>query len=99
MKKRLQTVPEFAGEDAERHFWAERDSTDYVDWSKAAEAISPDLKPSLKTVSLRMTEPRLNRIKAIVNERGAPYQSLIKIILSERIAQELASRAEAAGVK
>ncbi len=99
MKKQLREVPKFASESAEQDFWAAADSTDYVDWSRASRASFPDLKPSLKTISLRMPEPMLNRIKAMANERDVPYQSLIKIILSERIAQELGPKAEVSGAK
>lgn len=99
MKKPLQTIPEFENEDAERAFWTNEDSNEYVDWSKASQASFPNLKPSLKTISLRMPEAMLNRIKAMANERDVPYQSLIKIILSERIAQELALHTEATGIK
>jgi predicted DNA binding CopG/RHH family protein len=99
MKKKLQAIPRFASEDAEREFWAGQDSIEYVDWSKSSRASFPNLKPSLKTISLRMPEPMLNRIKAMANERDVPYQSLIKIILSERIAQELGSQAEVSGAR
>jgi predicted DNA binding CopG/RHH family protein len=99
MKKQLQAIPRFASEDAEREFWAGKDSIEYVDWSKSSPASFPNLKPSLKTISLRMPEPMLNRIKAMANERDVPYQSLIKVILSDRIAQELGSQAEVSGTR
>ena len=60
MKKQLKAMPKLSGEDAERDFWAAADSTDFVDWSKASRACFPDLKPSLKTISLRMPEPMLS---------------------------------------
>ena len=91
MKKNLLALPEFASEESERVFWAEADSSDYVDWESASRAAFPDLKPSLKTISLRVPEPMLRRLKTMANERDMPYQSLIKIILAERIAEELAS--------
>jgi predicted DNA binding CopG/RHH family protein len=92
MKKQLRAVPKHKDEDTERDFWSFADSTDYVDWTKAAPASFPNLKPSLKTISLRMPEPLLDRLKSMANERDVPYQSLIKIILSERIAEELAGQ-------
>jgi len=92
MKKQLRTVSKNKNEDAERGFWSAADSTDYVDWSKASRASFPNLKPSLRTISLRMPEPLLDRLKSMANERDVPYQSLIKIILSERIAEELAAQ-------
>lgn len=94
MKKHLRAIPEHKDEDAERDFWSAADSADYVDWSKASAASFLNLRPSLKTISLRMPEPLLDRIKAMANERDVPYQSLIKMILSERIAEELAAEAK-----
>jgi len=49
-KKRL---PKFKSEAEERRFWATHDSTDYLDWSKAKRVLFPNLKPSIKTASLR----------------------------------------------
>jgi predicted DNA binding CopG/RHH family protein len=99
MKKQLKAMPKLVGEDAERGFWAASDSTDFIDWSKATRASFPALKPSLKTISLRMPESMLSRIKAMANERDVPYQSLIKIILSERITEELHAKAGHLGSK
>jgi len=82
-------IPEFKSEDEEREFWAEHDSADYLDWSKAERAIFPKLKPSTKTISLRMSESMLNELRLLANKRDVPYQSLIKIFLQERIDQEL----------
>ena len=61
----------------------------YVDWEKAGKAIFPNLKPTLKTISLRLPEPMLNRLKILANERDVPYQSLLKIFLKERLDREL----------
>jgi len=43
------------------------------------------LKPSTKPVSLRKPESMLERIKVEANKRDVPYQSLIKIWLSEQL--------------
>lgn len=82
-------IPEFENEDDEREFWATHDSADYLDWSQAETAVFPKLKPSTKTISLRMPESMLNEIKLLAHKRDVPYQSLIKIILQERIDREL----------
>jgi predicted DNA binding CopG/RHH family protein len=58
-----------------------------VDWSKAQRAIFPNLKPSTETISLRMPVSMLNEIKVMANKRDVPYQSLIKMILAEKIAK------------
>ncbi|MDO8487181.1 MAG: BrnA antitoxin family protein [Candidatus Curtissbacteria bacterium] len=89
MKKRLKTVPKFKNEDEEREFWANADSTEYFDWSKAQEVIFPNLKPSTESISLRLPEYLLARIKELANKKDVPYQSLMKIFLAERVGQEL----------
>lgn len=88
MKKQKKTVPEFRSEQDELEFWATHDSSEYIDWEKAGTAIFPDLKPTMKTISLRLPEQMLNRIKVLANERDVPYQSLLKMFLKERIDRE-----------
>ena len=87
-------IPKHRTEDAERTFWASEDSADYVDWSKARRAAFPDLKPSLRTISLRLPEMMLAELKALANKRDVPDQSLLKMYLAERIAAELESLAQ-----
>lgn len=82
-------LPRFESEEEEREFWAEHDSVDYVDWSRARRVVLPELKPSTRTISLRLPEMMLEEIKLLANRRDVPYQSLIKVFLAERIDQEL----------
>jgi predicted DNA binding CopG/RHH family protein len=89
MTKELKEIPTFKNEDEEREFWATQDSTEYVDWDKAETVVLPKLKPSTKTISLRLPELMLNELRVIANKRDVPYQSLIKMFLKERIDQEL----------
>ena len=84
-RKPLQKIPKFESEDEEREFWATRDATDYVDWSHARPATFPNLKPSTKTISLRLPEMLLESLKMLANKRDVPYQSLIKMWLSEKV--------------
>ncbi len=88
MEKR-KSLPKFENEDQERAFWAEQDSAEYVDWSKAKKAIFPNLKPTTKTISLRLPGFLLDELKLIAHKRDIPYQSLIKIFLKDKIDQEL----------
>ena len=83
--------PKFDTEEQERDFWAEHDSTDYVDWGKVERVTLANLKPSTKTISLRLPESMLNELKLLANKRDVPYQSLLKIFLAERIEKELKS--------
>lgn len=82
-------IPEFKSEDEEREFWATHDSADYIDWDQAERVVFPKLKPSTKTISLRLSESMLNELRVLANRQGVPYQSLIKVFLRERIDKEL----------
>ena len=85
----MKDIPKFKNEDEEREFWAEHDSTEFVDWSKAKRGVFPNLKPSTKTISLRLPESMLEELKLLANKNDVPYQSLVKVFLSERIESEL----------
>jgi predicted DNA binding CopG/RHH family protein len=85
MARKLKPIPRFANEAEERKFWESHDSTAYIDWSKAQRVTLPNLKLSTKTISLRMPEGLLDRIKLEANKRDVPYQSLIKIWLAEKV--------------
>ncbi len=82
-------IPKFQSEEEEREFWATHDSAEYLDWNKAERVIFPKLKPSTKTISLRMPESMLDELRLLANKRDVPYQSLIKVFLQERIEREL----------
>ena len=82
-------IPKFKNEEEEREFWATHDSADYIDWSKSDTITLPKLKPTLKTISLRLPETIIEEIKLLANKRDVPYQSLIKIFLAERVEQEI----------
>jgi predicted DNA binding CopG/RHH family protein len=94
MKKPL---PRFSNEDDERAFWAKHDSTKYLDWKKGKRAAFPNLKPSLKTISLRLPASMIDGLKVLANGRDVPYQSLLKVFLAERIQHELRSRPDRRG--
>ena len=81
-------IPKFRNEDDEREFWASHDSTDYIDWSEAKKVIMPNLKPTLKTISIRLPEIMIQELKLLANKRDVPYQSLMKMFLAERMEQE-----------
>ena len=85
MNKNPMPIPDFENESEERAFWESHDSTDYVDWSKAEPVRFPNLKPSSKSISLRIPLDLLERSKIAANKRDVPYQSLIKIWLSEKV--------------
>jgi predicted DNA binding CopG/RHH family protein len=89
MKKKLKKIPYFKNEDQERAFWATHDSTEYIDWSKAKNVHFPFLRPSTRTISLRLPEHMLNDLKILAHQKDVPYQSLMKIMLDEKIREEI----------
>ncbi|VAX23808.1 hypothetical protein MNBD_NITROSPINAE02-1732 [hydrothermal vent metagenome] len=86
MNKKIQ---KFKSEEEEKKFWATHDSTEFIDWKKAKRVTLPELKPSLKTISLRLPESMLEELKLPAHKRDAPYRSLLKMFLSEKINDEL----------
>jgi predicted DNA binding CopG/RHH family protein len=88
MSKKLRPIPHFRTEAEEQKFWETHDSFDYVDWSKAQRVRFPNLKLSTTSISLRLPEGLLDRIKVAANKRDVPYQSLMKIWLMEKVDAE-----------
>ena len=82
-------IPKFKSEKEEKVFWEKNDSSKYVDWDDAKLVVMPKLKPTVKSISIRMPQMMLNELKLIANKQDVPYQSYIKTILSERINKEL----------
>lgn len=85
MKKK---IPEFRNEEEEFDFWSKADSTEYVDWSAAERARLPNLKPTLRTISIRLPVAMVEDLKVLAHQRDVPYQSLLKMYLADRIEQE-----------
>ncbi len=85
----LKNIPDFKNPEEEAAFWDAHDSGEYVDWSQAKKTIFPNLKPSTESISLRLPAPLLARIKELANEKDVPYQSLMKVYLSDQVKREL----------
>ncbi|MDD2809743.1 BrnA antitoxin family protein [Rhodoferax sp.] len=85
MNKPLKTIPEFENESQERAYWEANDSTQHLDWTKAKKVTFSNLKPTTKTISLRLPQHLLDSIKVAANARDVPYQSLIKVWLQEKV--------------
>jgi predicted DNA binding CopG/RHH family protein len=95
MKKSNKRIRKFKNEDEEREFWATHSPLDYFDMSKAKKVVFPNLKPSVKSISIRLPEHMLETLKLLANKRDVPYQSLLKMFLAERIQAELQHSAKA----
>lgn len=87
-KRKLKPLPKFRNEDEERDFWASHEIVDYIDTRRPIRLDLSHLKPSTQTVTLRMPKSMIEDLKTIANKNDVPYQSLIKVILAERIQEE-----------
>ncbi len=87
----IKSIPKFKNEDEERDFWATNDLTDYIHQFEPIELDLSKLKPSTESISLRLPQYLLFRIKELANSKDVPYQSLIKMFLAERVDKELNS--------
>lgn len=86
---KLKKMPKFKSEKEETEFWATHDSTEYIDYSKARKVMFPNLKPSTRTISIRLPESLYEHLKVLANKRDVPYQSLLKMFLAEKVEEEL----------
>ncbi len=78
-------IPVFKSLTEENKFWETHDSSKFIPWQKAKLASFPNLKPSTKTISLRLPEDLLNEIKILANKEDIPYQSLMKMLLANGV--------------
>jgi predicted DNA binding CopG/RHH family protein len=88
-KTNKKRIPKFKNEDKEREFWATHSALDYFDKRNAKRVIMSNLKPSVKTISIRLPEIMLQELRLLAHKREVPYQSLLKMFLAERIELEL----------
>jgi predicted DNA binding CopG/RHH family protein len=91
---KIKPIPTFTSEEEEREFWSDRDAADFIDFSEAQPALMPNLRPTLKTVSIRLPESLLESIRVLAHKRDVPYQSLMKMLLAEGIERELYAQRE-----
>jgi predicted DNA binding CopG/RHH family protein len=82
-------IPRFKSEAEEQAFWASHDSTEFIDWNKARKTVLSNLRPSVKSISIRLPESMLEELRLLANKRDVPYQSLLKIYLADRLESEL----------
>ncbi len=82
---KLKKIPEFTSEAEERAFWESNDSEAYIDWSQAQLTRFSNLKKSTRSISLRLPEDMLEKLKTKANALDVPYQSYIKMLLQKEL--------------
>jgi len=93
MNSKRKPIPQFSSEDEEQEFWATHDSSEYLDWNNAERNPTfSRLKPSTRTISIRLPESLIAALKTLANKRDVPYQSLVKIFLAEKIREETSAQ-------
>ncbi len=93
MNSKRKPIPQFSSEDEELEFWATHDSSEYLDWNKAEKNPTfSHLKPSTRTISIRLPESLIAALKTLANKRDVPYQSLVKMFLAEKIREETSAQ-------
>jgi predicted DNA binding CopG/RHH family protein len=88
MKQTNRKLPDFKNEDEERDFWATHSPLDFFDARSFKKASFPNLKPSIKSISIRLPEDLLAELKILANKKDVPYQSLAKVFLAKQIVLE-----------
>ena len=88
MKTMDKSIPAFKDEEEEREFWATHSPLDYFDSGSIIKASFPSLRPSLKSISIRVPSDMLAELKTLANKKDVPYQSLAKMYLARQIAIE-----------
>ena len=83
--KKLKNIPSFKNEDEERNFWDSHDATDYFDFDNPVKLDLSQLKPSTEKVTVRLPKMLLDDIKMLANRHDVPYQSLMKILLAQKV--------------
>lgn len=87
-KSNLKKIPKFKSIEDEQKFWQKNDTTEYFDLSNPVDYDFSELKPSTKVVTLRIPKHMLSSLKIAANKRDMPYQSLMKVFLTDKLRQE-----------
>lgn len=91
VNQRMRKVPRSKSEDRERDFWASHDSAEFIDRRQAKRVKLPNLRPTTRTISIRLPESVIVRLKVLANKRDIPYQSLLKMFVADKLEEELHS--------
>ena len=86
--KKLKKIPSFKNEDEERNFWDTHSAIDYFDFDNPIKLDLSKLKPSTKPITIRLPEMLIEDLKILANKRDVPYQSLMKVLLAEKVREE-----------
>jgi predicted DNA binding CopG/RHH family protein len=84
----MSKIPQFVNEQEEADFWATHDATEHLDETEPEQVVFVDARPPKKQISLRLDPDAIERLKAISDQKGMGYQTLIRMWVMERLTQE-----------
>jgi len=87
-RNRSKKIPLFKNEDDERDFWSKNSPLDFMDVKAARQGAFPNLKPTVKSISIRLPVHMIEELKILAHKRDIPYQSLVKLYLARNILLE-----------
>lgn len=87
--KNLEPMPEFKSEEQEKKFWQTHDTTEYFTVDQPIKVNLTNLKPSSKSITLRIPLTMYDDLKTLANKQDVPYQSMVKMMLSDKISEQL----------
>ena len=88
MKNARKKIPLFKNEDQEREFWSKNSPLYYMDINSVEQGVFPNLKPTMRSISIRLPEHMLEQLKILAHKKDIPYQSLVKLFLGREILME-----------
>lgn len=86
--KKLKKIPRFKNEDEERAFWATHETIDYFDSKNSLKLDLSNIKKTTRPVTIRLPESLVNQLKKLAHKKDVPYQSLLKLLLDEKVREE-----------
>jgi len=88
MKSKNNILPDFDNEEQEREFWLKNSPLDYFDTSNPKKEAFLNLKPSARSISLRLPVDMIATLKILAHKKAIPYQSLAKMFIATEIKKE-----------
>lgn len=87
MEEKKSRIPEFENEEEEQEFWAKQSGADYIDeMEDVTESVV--ITPPKRKTTVRLDDTAIERIKAIAERKGMPWQTLMRSWVYERLEDE-----------
>jgi hypothetical protein len=70
-------------------YWLAHDTVDEIDWSGPGVRLEfdPDVERPTRPITLRLPRRLFQELRVLAKDRDVPYQSLMKVLLAEKVAE------------